>query len=511
MTTRFCAENVYAHFSRRSLLSLAPRVTDIRVENFLLDVQLDLQTGRWNVGDLRFRGSGGGGGDLPTISLQRGKLRYCKVAGATQEVVMSVPIEAHFGRKPEAYPAYGFEIKTSKLSSGYGDSNLVGEWTMPVAGQAGKLTVAGGLSSADIPSLERAWAVDVLAAELTYGRDGSYTLKLRMKDVHGKQSPEVDMLRFITPAMVGESGPLRKLQEFFAEYQPTGTVGSIAIEAKGNTKNWQESEIEGNLVCKDISVCDSDFPYRIDHLSGELEFTQSSMRANRLVGKHGNVDVCMDGWVRETDGNRQYQYQLVSRNMVLDKALYAALDPEEKELWDAFQPTGVISVDYRVTRTSPTNRRLYLSVDLNDVNAAFRGFPYPLAGADRKSVLRSREHHDLRCRLPGGRPADPRERQGHGSVRRHTRLLPFRRGQRDSPGRHAAGCLAGAAPRVVPPLRSQRAGRHAGAGVQHVCRRGPGRPCAGTPRWSGCQWRRRPQRRRRASVFWPRSFAERVL
>jgi hypothetical protein len=387
------AENVYAHFSRRSLLSLAPRVTDIRVENFLLDVQLDLQTGRWNVGSLRFHGSRGGGGGLPTISLQRGKLRYCKVgsqvqstaggvpvAGAAQEVVMSVPIEARFGRKAQAYPAYSFEIQTSKLSGGYGDSNLVGEWTLPVAGQAGRLTVAGGLSSTDIPSLERAWAVDVLAADLTYSRDGAYTLKLRMKDVHGKQSPEVDMLRFITPAMVGESGPLRKLQEFFAEYQPTGTVGSIAIDARGNIRNWQESEIEGNLVCKDISVCDSDFPYQIDHLSGELEFTQSSLHANRLVGKHGNVDVCMDGWERGTGANRQYQYQFVSRNMVLDKALYAALNPEQKELWDTFRPTGVVSVDYRLTRTAPTDRRLYLSVDLNDVNAALRGFPYPLAG-----------------------------------------------------------------------------------------------------------------------------------
>ncbi len=146
---------------------------------------------------------------------------------------MSVPIEARFGRTAEAYPVYGFEIKTSKLSGGYGDSNLVGEWTMPRAGQPGKLTVAGGVSSTDIPSLERAWAVDVLAAELTYARDGAYTLKLQMKDVHGKQSPEVDMLRFITPTMVGESGPLRNLQEFFADYQPTGTVGSIDDPGEG--------------------------------------------------------------------------------------------------------------------------------------------------------------------------------------------------------------------------------------------------------------------------------------
>jgi hypothetical protein len=90
--------------------------------------------------------------------------------------------------------------------------------------------------------------------------------------------------------------------------------------------------------------------------------------------------VCLDGWERGTGDSRQYQYQFVSPNMVLDQALYAALSSEQKELWDLCQPTGVVSVDYRLTRVSPADRRLYLSVDLNDVNAAFHGFPYPLAG-----------------------------------------------------------------------------------------------------------------------------------
>ena len=159
------AEHVYAKFNRRSLLRLSPRVTDIRVEDFLLDVQLDLKTGRWNVGTLRFNASRGGGGDMPIIRLVRGKLRYCKISGGEQDVVMSIPVEVQFGRDPDGNPGYGFEIKTAKLSGGYGDSHLEGR--LAAAGGAtgrGELTVAGGLSSTDIPSLERAWAVDVLAA-----------------------------------------------------------------------------------------------------------------------------------------------------------------------------------------------------------------------------------------------------------------------------------------------------------------------------------------------------------
>ena len=393
------AENIYARFDRRSLLSLSPRVTDLRLEDFLLDVQLDLNTGRWNVGTLRLNASSGQGGGIPTINLLRGKLRYCKISGAQQEVVMSIPIEARFGREAEGDPGYSFEIKTAKLSGGYGDSRLSGHWR-PYAIREGpgyalpepaELTLAGGLSSADIPSLERAWAIDVLAADLTYDRSGNYTMDLRLKDLHGKHAPEVDALRFLAPG-AEKAGLLRNLQEFFAEYQPTGTVGSITIRASGNLPKWQDSEIEGKLICKDVSICDSDFPYRIDHLSGELEFTQSSLHLNRLVGKHGAVEVHIDGWTRESGGDRQYQYQITSRNMVLDQALYAALNSNEKRLWDALRPTGMVGVDYRLTRTSPTDKRLYMSVGLNDVTATFQGFPYPLTGLtgtlffDRNSI-----------------------------------------------------------------------------------------------------------------------------
>ena len=40
------AENVYAKFSLGSVLLLSPQVTEIRIEDFTVDVQLDLDTGQ---------------------------------------------------------------------------------------------------------------------------------------------------------------------------------------------------------------------------------------------------------------------------------------------------------------------------------------------------------------------------------------------------------------------------------------------------------------------------------
>ncbi len=382
------AKNVRARLDRGSLLRLSPRLTEIRIEDFLLDAQLNLDTGQWNIGSLRVRlPQDGGGGTIPSVGLRRGKLRYCKISGNDAEVVMSVPIEARFGSREETGPGYGFEIKTSKLSGGHGESYLRGSW------RPGEFILAGGLSSTDIPSLERAWAVDVLAAELKYSTTRDYTLDLRMRDVHGKQAPEVDALRFIVPAAADGAGPLATLQRFFARYRPTGMVGSIHIKARGNLDRPLESQVTGKLMCADISICDSRFPYVIDHLSGELDFTESMMQANRLLGKHGPVDLRLEGWTRGYGDERQYQYRVTSANMVLDESLYAALEPGQKRLWDAFQPRGVIAADYRLARTSPVDKRLSVSVELNDVAAAYREFPYPLTGLtgrlyfDRESIV----------------------------------------------------------------------------------------------------------------------------
>ncbi len=370
--TILLAGNVYAKFSLGSLLLLSPQVTEIHVEDFVLNVQCDLDSGRWNVGGLRLNTSSGKGGKVPVIVLREGKLRYGKVSGGQTEVVTSIPIEARFGFPGPSDDSYGFEIKTSRLSGGYGDSQLRGSWS------PGRFEIAGGLSSTDIPSLERAWAIDVLAADLHYDEAGAYELNLQIKDLHSKHSPEVDALRLAAPGGLSPSGPLAAAQRFFARYRPFGKVRSIGLQARGRFDALHESEVTGNVVCEDISVCDRHFPYAIDHLHGNVEFSESGVVLHRLEGRHGEVNIHIQGWARGHGESRKYQYQIISDNMVLDADLYAALQPDQKRLWDAFQPSGAIGVEYRLTRSNPMNRHSYVAIDLKGVNATYQKFAYPL-------------------------------------------------------------------------------------------------------------------------------------
>jgi hypothetical protein len=380
------AKNVSVRVDRWSLLRLSPRLTEIGLQNFLLDAQMDLDTGRWNVSDLRFRGRRGGGGPLPALRLQKGRLRYAQVSGGKVEVVASVPVEASFARDEQPDGGYRFALQTSTLAGGRGESRLSGRW------RPGELTLTGGWSATDIPSLVRVWAVGVLAGELKYDPRGAYTLDLRLKDVHGTQAPQIDALRLLTPEARAGLGPLVALQRFFSEYQPTGKVESIRINAGGDFGKLRDSTITGKLVCTDVSICDSEFPYPLDHVKGEIDFTESMVLVNGLQGKHGPVDVSIEGWAKGFGRGQQYQCRITSGNMVLDPALYAALSAREKRLWDLFRPSGVVAADYRQMRTSPTDRRRYLAVELNGVAATCREFPYPLTGLtgklffDRESI-----------------------------------------------------------------------------------------------------------------------------
>ncbi len=369
------AGRIHVHFSPRSLLSLSPRLTEIRIDDFIVNALFDMDSGRWNVEDLRIKKPPGKSGNrLPTVALQRGTLRYSKASEGKSEVVMSVPVEASFGFVEEPRPGYRFGIKTARLSSGYGQSHLDGFW------REGELTIAGGLSSMDIPSLERAWAADVIAAQLTYDSNDNYALDVSVKNAHNKQSPEVDAFRRLVPESLTESGPLSTFQSFFTRYRPSGVVSQVTLNARGNFKTLAQSEVTGSLICDDVSICDRRFPYAIDHLTGRIDFTQSSIVLNQLSGTHGDVDLVIEGSTKGFGQNRFYQYRVTSDNMILDSALYAALQPGQKRLWDAFQPRGVIGVDYRSSKSPSTDKRAHIAVRLQHVAAAYERFPYPLEG-----------------------------------------------------------------------------------------------------------------------------------
>ena len=378
------AETVYARFGIGSLLLLHPRLKKISVKDFVFDAQHNLDTDRWNIAAFRIKHPKGAAGKMPTIRLKRGTLQYSKVSNGQVKAIAAVPIDAGFAPAQTTREGCSFNITTAKRA-GRGKSVLAGFW------KPGKITITGGISSADIPAFEKAWTINTLDAVLNYDQTNAYSLKLKIKDLHSSYTSTGDTFagdpisqkdgEMGTPAdrraFLGKPGPFTALQRFFNRYQPSGTV-AIDLEALGSLEQLSKSTLVGKVQCKDISICDRRFPYTITGLIGRIDLTEKSAVLNNLHGKHGDVKLTLNGWSEDFGTNWKYQIQITSDNMALDNDLYDALSKNWKKFWSAFSPSGFAAIDYRLSRRPQTDKKETLVVELSGAEAAYCHFPYPL-------------------------------------------------------------------------------------------------------------------------------------
>jgi hypothetical protein len=376
------AERVYAQFNPTSLLLLRPRLEVMDVTNFVFDAKYDLDTGWSNISNIKIPAPSGHVDRTPRIRLKNGTLRYSKISHGQSQVAVSIPLDASFGLVAESDQGYKFEITTAKTSSGLNTNRLKGTW------KPGIVTVAGGISSIDVPELEMAWFVDVLAAEFKYDQNRNFSLKLNMPDLQSRRNAALDRLAAVGPAFLGKSGLFTALQGFLDRYQPQGLV-DIELELSGNMGRLSKSKLTGKVQCKDVTFAYYKFPYTIDHLAGQIDFTKNSVKLNNLCGKHENVNFYFNGWARDFGPDRKYQVTITSDNMPLDTDLYEALNTKQKKFWSAFSPAGNAGVDLQLSRESKTEKQTKLIIELHGIEAEYQHFPYQLKNLNGKLVFTS--------------------------------------------------------------------------------------------------------------------------
>jgi hypothetical protein len=364
------AETVYARFSVGSLLLLRPQLKKISVKDFVFNAQYDLDADRWNIAAFKIKVPEGGGGKMPVVSLEKGMLRYSKVSNGQVKSIAAVPIDAEFGPSEQSQSGYSFDITTAERA-GFGRSTLTGFW------RPGVVTIAGSISSSDVPAFERVWMIKTITAELTYDRNNAYLMKLRIKDLLSRHTPQRGTADLVRLAFLEKFGPFTTLHRFFNRYDPEGQV-DIDLEASGNLQQPAGSALRGKIFCKDVSICDRTFPYPVEHLAGPVDFNENSVTLNNLCGRHNNVELYFNGWSKDFGPNWRYEIEVTSDNMVLDSDLYNALTAEQKKFWSAFSPSGLAAIDYHLSRQSQTDKEETLAVELLDTEAVCVHFPYPL-------------------------------------------------------------------------------------------------------------------------------------
>lgn len=364
------AKTVYARFGIGSLLLLRPQLKKISVKDFVFNAQHDLDSGEWNLTGMKIRPSKGGSGKIPLIRLKRGIVKYSKISIGEEKVVAAVPLDVKLGPAKSEGADYSFEIKTAEWAHLY-KSSLEGTW------KPGKITIAGGISSADVPGFERVWSVYLLAADLHYDRNNDYSMKLRIKDLVGERRASNETPVSGSSEFLQKFGAFATLQRFFDRYRPCGRI-DIELEAQGNLEHLSKGRLAGQIYCKDVSVCNRRFPYLIEHLQGQIDFTEDSVLLKDLRGRHGDVELAINGQYSSFGPESQYQIQITSDNMALDNDLYDALSTQRKKFWSVFSPSGTAAINYSLWRQPPADTKRILAVKLLDAEATYRHFPYTL-------------------------------------------------------------------------------------------------------------------------------------
>jgi len=364
------AKTIRARFGIGSLLLFRSRLKTITVRDFVFNVQYDVEMGRWNLSGVTTGASKIGGGKIPLIHFEKGALQYSKKTKTDKEVLAEVPVDAEFGAAEKPQDGYVFNIRTSKEAC-FGESSLSGTW------RPGRITVTGVIAPGQSGALEKAWSAYAMAGELNYERDNSYSLKLAMRDLVYRDKVSVDGSVLAEPLSVEAWGAFTTLQEFFDRYRPQGRA-DIELEASGNLSRLIESKINGKVYCKDVSICDRNFPYAVEHMVGQVEFTEKSATMNNLSGEHNGSVVTFNGWREGFGANRRYEIEITSDNMVLDEDLYNALSAKWQKQWSIFSPSGLTAIDYRTEQEQQTDKKRTVTLKLLDAEATYRYFPYPL-------------------------------------------------------------------------------------------------------------------------------------
>ena len=377
------AETIHAHFGMGSLVLLRPRLSTIYINNFTMTADYNEDNGRWNFSNFQFRG-GRERGKIPVIRLSKGKLLYRKVSCQGAETIFQAAMEAELepltGRdagkrylplreddSDTDQEIYRFEAATSETDDRKG--RWQGRW------RPGRFEISGGFETKDADI--KGWGLSGVEIVLDYQSTNDYNLKLKVEELFAREDLVEKMFSNIEPLLPASSSVAGVVRQFFRYYHPSGKIG-VDIEAKGNLNSLQKGNFSGIIWCKDVRFCDIKLPYYIENASGGIDVTEKSAVLNSLKGRHGDVDLVVDGWVELVGKELRYDVLISSRNMVLDEELYTSLGEKQKKLWDDFSPTGVISVEFLQSRLSGKGRTNTMEIDLLNNQARWKMLGLPM-------------------------------------------------------------------------------------------------------------------------------------
>lgn len=392
-------ERVRLGFALDALLRRRVSVRSVRVQDAVVTAEFEAGRG-WNVSRLGFAGGGdGGAGGLPVVWIERGAIRVRRIGEGRIESIATVGVDGQIVPAKEA-GVYAFLLRADDRLALSG-SRVEGTLRVGGAGQASVLSLTGTVRMPRTPILGNAWNLDDVTLACVFDGEGVAIERLgfRMGDGVGAVSGRLgftrdgafDVSALLTGFSISDTAAVNTAvysdsamellgpwaARFLRRYRPQG-AGDVDLRVQGRWDALAQTAVTGTVVCRDISIVDARFPYRLSAMQGPIVFSGRSLRLESLSCRHGASEFVIEGSIADFGRDAEIRLRVVSGKIRFDEDVYRALGPESKRMWFAFSPSGTGAIDHVYHRFPDGRKTQRLTVELIDAGAIYEHFPYPL-------------------------------------------------------------------------------------------------------------------------------------
>ena len=377
------------------------QVHSIQLSDLFLGIDYDDDSEKWNVQQLTFQRSSGPTGKLPLVTIRNGAVRIRRLTSERTQLITTFGLNGQIAADTDK-GQYSFSLQADG-GLGFAGSQLQGVFRLADDSKPGLLGMQGRLAMPGAKIFDNAWNLENIQFECEFEKHQialkhcHFSLGEGSVDVHGVFEEAADQQHTVNldvdvqqltlsdqyePDAIVYSEPLlellgERLSRFLKNYHPKG-VGDLVFSVSGQPDDPATIEMNGAVVCRDISILNEKFPYSIDHLTGRVELAGRDLYLKELTGVHGDVELAVDGAIYNIGADHQTDIRFASPNMRFDEDLYTALNDSVKKVWFSFSPSGRAGLDYRYQRFEDGRHDTTLKLELKGAALVYDQFPYPL-------------------------------------------------------------------------------------------------------------------------------------
>ncbi len=384
--------------SPAALLRMRLEVRSVSVEEAVVQVLYDHDRGRWNFSSLPFMDEPRQPSKVPVVYLDDALLRVQTRQGDRVQTLTSIGLQGQI-LSEERGCRYRFSLEATPRVAFYG-SRIDGIWTREKG--RGQVTLVGQVKMPLTYIYGNAWNLDDIRLDCRYQKDRLALDRLSCSIGQGRVNLWGDLLgppgnrkldlqaelenlslsRTSRPDTVVYSREVLSmldpgLQRFLRRFQPEGPA-DVRVQIRGRLSDLADSQINGQILCRDIAILDQKFPYPLEHMTGIIELTGRNLVLDNLRARHQDSEFVITGGVDNLGRQARVRTRVACSNLELTDTLRQALPPRLQQAWFEFAPSGRCAVDYEYQRKADRPGRQQLTVDLLETSGLWDRYPYPL-------------------------------------------------------------------------------------------------------------------------------------